>query len=244
MGESWGPPARPERVIEAPIEAVVFDAYGTLLDVHSAVMRHAARVGPQALAFSQEWRVKQLEYSWVRSLTGRGSPHGHHADFWTCTQDALRFVCASFGVRDAALVQDLLDAYRKLAAYPEVPAMLRALRVQRMRTAILSNGAPLMLVDATQAAGIATLLDALLSVEAVGVFKPDRRVYALAEERLGLPASRMMFVSANPWDTQAALAAGFQAIRINRNNAPDEYGLEAAGVPSLPDLSTLPGLVS
>lgn len=236
MGERWEPPTRPERAIEA----VVFDAYGTLLDVHSAVMRHAARVGPQALAFSQEWRVKQLEYSWVRSLTGPS----FHADFWTCTQDALRFVCARFGLRDPALMQDLLDAYLKLAAYPEVPAMLRALRAQGMRTAILSNGAPLMLVDATQAAGIATLLDALLSVEAVGVFKPDRRVYALAEERLGLPAHRMMFVSANPWDTQAALAAGFRAIRINRNNAPDEYGLEAAGVPSLPDLSTLPGLVS
>lgn len=235
-GETWEPAARPERAIEA----VVFDAYGTLLDVHSAVMRHAARVGPQALAFSAEWRMKQLEYSWVRSLTGPA----HHQDFWVCTVEALRFTCARFGVRDAGLVQDLLDAYRKLDAYPEVPAMLAALRARGMRTAILSNGAPLMLVDATQAAGIATLLDALLSVEAVGVFKPDRRVYALAEERLGLPASRMMFVSANPWDTQAARAAGFRAIRINRNNAPDEYGLEAAGVPNLTDLSTLPGLVS
>ncbi len=231
----WGPPEGPERAIEA----VVFDAYGTLLDVHSAVMRHAARVGPQALAFSQEWRLKQLEYSWVRSLTGPS----HHRDFWTCTQEALRFVCARFAIRDAVLMQDLLDAYLKLDAYPEVPAMLRALRAKGMRTAILSNGAPLMLVDATGAAGIATLLDVLLSVEAVGIFKPDRRVYALAEERLGLPASRMMFVSGNPWDTQAALAAGFQAIRVNRNNAPDEYGLEAAGVPSLPDLSTLPGLI-
>jgi 2-haloacid dehalogenase len=233
--ESWGPPDRPERAIEA----VVFDAYGTLLDVHSAVMRHAARVGPQALAFSQEWRLKQLEYSWVRSLTGPS----HHTDFWTCTQEALRYVCARFAIRDEALVQDLLDAYLKLDAYPEVPAMLRALRARGMRTAILSNGAPLMLVDATGAAGIATLLDALLSVEAVGIFKPDPRVYALAEERLGLPASRMMFVSGNPWDTQAALAAGFRAIRVNRNNAPDEYGLEAGGVPSLPDLSTLPGLI-
>ena len=222
------------------IEAVVFDAYGTLLDVHSAVMRHADRVGPDAAAFSQEWRVKQLEYSWVRSLTGPG----HHQDFWTCTTDALRFVCARFGVRDAALVQDLLDAYRRLDAYPEVPAMLRALRAMNMRTAILSNGTPAMLVDAAAASGIAPLLDVLLSVEAVGVFKPDRRVYALAEERLGQPASRMMFVSANPWDTQAAHAAGFRAIRVNRTNAPDEYGLEAGGVPSLTDLSTLPGLVS
>lgn len=223
----------------APIEAVVFDAYGTLLDVHSAVMRHADRVGPEAAAISAEWRVKQLEYSWVRSLTGPA----HHADFWTCTQEALAFVCARHGIRDAALIQDLLDAYRKLDAYPEVPAMLRALRERGMRSAILSNGSPMMLVDATGAAGIATLLDALLSVEAVGIFKPDPRVYALAEGRLGLPASRMMFVSANPWDTQAALAAGFRAIRINRTGAPDEYGLAAAGVPSLTDLSTLPGLI-
>lgn len=236
MGDTWGPPPRAERTIEA----VVFDAYGTLLDVHSAVLRHAERVGPDAVAFSAEWRVKQLEYSWVRSLTGPA----HHQDFWACTTEALRFVCARFNIQDEALFQDLLDAYRRLDAYPEVPAMLRALRAKKMRTAILSNGAPMMLVDATQAAGIATLLDALLSVEAVGVFKPDRRVYALAEQRLGLPGARMMFVSANPWDTQAALAAGFRAIRVNRTNAPDEYGLEAAGVPSLPNLSSLPGLIS
>ncbi len=233
MGENRG---RPERAIQA----VVFDAYGTLLDVHSAVSRHAARIGAEAAAFSAEWRVKQLEYSWVRSLTGPD----HHQDFWTCTTEALRFTCARFGIRDAVLEQDLLGAYRRLDAYPEVPAMLRALREAGTRTAILSNGSPMMLVDATQAAGISTLLDALLSVEAVGIFKPDRRVYALAGQRLGLPTSRMMFVSANPWDTQAGLAAGFRAIRVNRTNAPDEYGLEAAGVPSLTNLSSLPGLLT
>ncbi|MBS7790922.1 haloacid dehalogenase type II [Roseococcus sp. SDR] len=235
MGESWEPPARPER----EIEAVIFDAYGTLLDVHSAVARHAPRIGPQAAAFSAEWRVKQLEYSWVRSLTGPA----HHQDFWVCTQEALAFVCTRHGVRDQALIQDLLDAYRTLDAYAEVPAMLQALREKGARTAILSNGSPLMLADATKAAGISTLLDMLLSVEAVGIFKPDPRVYALASERLGLPARRMAFVSANPWDTQAAHAAGFRAIRVNRTNAPDEYGLAAAGVPSLTDLSGLPGLI-
>ena len=220
-------------------EAVIFDAYGTLLDVHSAVGRHAARIGPEATAFSQEWRAKQLEYSWVRSLTGPS----HHQDFWACTVDALRFVCARFGVSDPALAADLLDAYRRLSAYPEVPEMLRALRGRDMVTAILSNGAPMMLVDATTASGISTLLDALLSVEAVGIFKPDPRVYAMAVQRLGLPAARIAFVSANPWDTQAAMHAGFRAIRVNRNGAPDEYGLAAAGVPSLPDLSGLHGLL-
>lgn len=235
MGESWQPPARPPR----EIEAVVFDAYGTLLDVHSAVARHATRIGPRADAFSAEWRVKQLEYSWVRSLTGPA----HHQDFWACTREALAYVCARFGISDAALTRDLLDAYRHLDAYAEVPAMLEALRAKGTRTAILSNGSPLMLADATRAAGISTLLDMLLSVEAVGIFKPAPRVYALAGERLGLPLSRMAFVSANPWDTQAARAAGFRAIRVNRTNAPDEYGLEAAGVPSLTDLTALPGLI-
>ena len=235
MVEIWQPKSKPAR----DIEAVVFDAYGTLLDVHSAVARHAVRLGPDAVAFSQEWRVKQLEYAWVRTLTGPA----HHQDFWACTVDALRFVCARFGLTDPALAQDLLDAYRRLSAYPEVPAVLKALRARGMQTAILSNGAPMMLVDAAAAAGIATLLDALLSVEAVGVFKPDRRVYALAEQRLGLPAAKMMFVSANPWDTQAAHAAGFRCIRVNRTKAPDEYGLEAAGVLSIPDLSSLPGLL-
>ena len=217
-----------------PIEAVVFDAYGTLLDVHSAVQRHAARIGADAAAFSQEWRVKQLEYTWVRSLTGPA----HHQDFWACTTDALEFVCARFGMRDATLQRDLLGAYRRLDAYPEVPAMLGALRARGLRTAILSNGTPDMLAEAT--APIAPLLDAVISVEEVGIFKPDPRIYALAGQRLGLSAARMAFVSANAWDTQAAHAAGFRAIRVNRTAAPDEYGLAASGVPSLPDLTELP----
>ncbi|MDB5414331.1 MAG: haloacid dehalogenase, type [Rubritepida sp.] len=236
LGEPWRPKAKPGR----EIEAVVFDAYGTLLDVHSAVMRHAGRLGAVAADFSAEWRAKQLEYSWVRSLTGPTK----HRDFWICTVDALRFVCERYGVGDEALVSDLLDAYRFLDAFPEVPAMLRALRARDVPAAVLSNGASMMLADAFGHAGIATLLDALLSVEAVGVFKPDRRVYALAEQRLGLPASKMMFVSANAWDSQAAHAAGFRCIRVNRNNAPDEYGLKDTGVPSLTDLSSLPGLLA
>lgn len=221
------------------VEAVVFDAYGTLLDVHSAVARHAGRLGDLAGDFSREWRVKQLEYSWVRSLTGPA----RHQDFWACTVDALRFVCARHGVADEGFAADLLDAYRLLSPYPEVPSMLRAVRARGLQAAVLSNGSPMMLAEAFGGAGLSTQIDALLSVEAVGVFKPDRRVYALAERRLGLPAARMMFVSANPWDTQAALAAGFRCVRVNRDGAPDEYGLAAAGVPSLPDLSELTDLL-
>jgi 2-haloacid dehalogenase len=228
-------PACSEGVLKmSNIEAVVFDAYGTLFDVHSATVRHAARLGDVATSFSADWRAKQLEYSWVRSLTGPT----HHQDFWTCTRDALDFAAARHGVTDRTLLAALLDAYRTLDAYSEVPAMLRALRQRGLALAVLSNGTPQMLADAA-AAGIAPLLDSLLSVEAAGIFKPDRRVYALAEQRLGLAPAQMAFVSANPWDTQAAHAAGFRCFRVNRANAPDEYGLKAAGVPSLPDLSTL-----
>jgi 2-haloacid dehalogenase len=239
------PVAPPEDdVRDRAIEAVVFDAYGTLLDVHSAVMRHAGRLGATALAFSQDWRAKQLEYSWVLSLTG---PR-HHRDFWQLTVEALRWACERHGVEDEALVRDLLAAYRRLDAYPEVAPLLRGLRREGYRTAILSNGEPMMLADAAAGAGIGALLDAILSVEAVGVFKPDPRVYAFAAERLGLPAARIAFVSANPWDTQAAHHAGYRAIRVNRpvagRAAPDEYGLAAAGVPSLPDLAALPTLLT
>ncbi|TCI00144.1 haloacid dehalogenase type II [Roseococcus sp. SYP-B2431] len=235
--------SEPWRLRQKPgreVEVVVFDAYGTLLDVHSAVARHAARLGEAAEAVSREWRQKQLEYAWVRSLTGPS----RHRDFWTCTADALRFVCARHGIADEGLFADLLDAYRLLSPYPEVPAMLRAVRARGVQTAVLSNGSPMMLADAFGNAGLSTQIDALLSVEAVGVFKPDARVYALAERRLGLPARRMMFVSANPWDSQAAHAAGFRCVRVNRMAAPDEYGLADLGVPSLPDLTSLPELLN
>jgi len=220
------------------VAAVVFDAYGTLLDVNSAMARHAAALGPQWPRISADWRAKQLEYSWVRSLTGPA----HHEDFWLCTRDALDVVMARYGITDALLRDLLLDAYRELAAYPEVPAMLRALRDAGIPAAILSNGSPWMLDSAVQAAGIAPLLEAVLSVEEVGVFKPDPRVYALACRQFGAAAGEMIFVSSNPWDAQAAAHAGFRTIRVNRDKAPDEYGLAAMLLAELPDLSGIPEL--
>lgn len=220
-----------------PLAAVVFDAYGTLLDVHAAVARHAARLGPSGPALSADWRARQLEYSWVLTLTGPG----HRKDFWTLTQEALAWAAARHGIADPALLRDLLSAYHGLDAYPEVPGMLGALRARGLVTAVLSNGTPAMLEAATRP--IADLLDRVISVEEAGVFKPDPRVYALPAARLGLPNAAMAFVSANPWDTQAAHHAGFRAIRVNRTGAPDEYGLAAAGVPSLPDLAALPAWV-
>lgn len=221
------------------IRACIFDAYGTLLDVHSAMAAHAGRIGPDWQALSQAWRTKQIEYTWVRSLNGPGQ----HKDFAALTDEALHFVAASRGLADPALLADLSRAYRALTAYPEVPAMLAALREQGVGRAILSNGAPAMLAEGVAAAGLADLLDDVLSVEAVGVFKPDPRVYALAEQRFGLPAERMAFMSSNPWDAFGARNFGFQVVWINRSGQPDEYGLRGT-VTELRDLSGLPGLLA
>ncbi|NMJ43471.1 haloacid dehalogenase type II [Roseomonas sp. JC162] len=221
-------------------EAVVFDAYGTLLDVNGAMERHAARLGARWAALSAEWRAKQLEYTWVRSLTGAA----HHEDFWLCTRDALAFVFARHGIADAALERDLMEAYRILPAYPEVPAMLAAIRARGITTAILSNGTPGMLAAAVEAAGLAKQIDEILSVEEVGVFKPDPRVYRLATRQFGCPPDDLVFVSGNAWDGQAAHAFGMRVVRVNRTGAPDEYGLAAAGIPALTDLSSLADLLA
>ena len=221
------------------VGAVIFDAYGTLLDVDSAMAAHAARIGPEWPRISADWRAKQLEYSWVRSLTGPA----HHEDFWLCTRDALDVVLARHGLHDPALKRDLMEAYRMLAAYPEVPAMLLALSQASVPAAILSNGSPWMLESAVEAAGILPLLAAVLSVEEVGVFKPDPRVYHLASRQFGVAPGEMILASANAWDGQAAAHAGFQVVRVNRNAAPDEYGLASMLLAELPDLSGLPELL-
>ncbi|MEO3474364.1 haloacid dehalogenase type II [Roseomonas sp. CAU 1739] len=221
-------------------EAVVFDAYGTLLDVNAAMAAQAVRLGDRWPLLSSEWRAKQLEYSWVRSLTGAA----HYENFWLCTRDALAFVFANHGIDDAPLQKELMQAYSTLPAYPEVPAMLRALRGGGITTAILSNGTPGMLADAVAAAGIETLLDEILSVESVAVFKPDPRVYRLATRQFGCAPDDLVFVSGNAWDAQAALAFGMRVVRVNRTGAPDEYGLAEAGVPELRDLAGLPGLLA
>lgn len=218
--------------------AVIFDAYGTLLDINSAMAAHAQRIGPEWPRISLEWRAKQLEYAWVRSMTGPA----HHEDFWLCTRDALDVVLLRNGLHDARLKSDLLDSYRTLTAYPEVPQMLRALRQAGIPAAILSNGSPWMLESAVAAAGIADLLEAVLSVEEVGIFKPDPRVYRLATRQFGVSADQMLFVSSNPWDGQAAAHGGFQVVRINRDGGPDEYGLAGLLLAELPDLSGLPEL--
>ena len=220
------------------IRAAIFDAYGTLLDVHSAMGRHAGRIGPQWPQISQDWRGKQLEYSWVRSLAGPAQ----HQDFWRLTTAALDWTLARHNIADGALRQNLLDAYRVLDAYPDARTTLNALATAGIGRAILSNGEPAMLAAAVASAEITELLDAVLSVEDVGVFKPDPRVYRLATEKFGLPAAQMAFISSNPWDAFGARAFGFQVFWINRTGAPDEYGLRGS-VAELFDLSTLAGVL-
>lgn len=224
--------------MELPV-AVVFDAYGTLLDVHSAMQRHAARLGDGWEALSAAWRNKQLEYSWVRSLAGAA----HHRNFAQLTDAALHFVAERAGIRDEPLLANLKHAYRALDAYPEVPAALLALRKQGIATAILSNGEPAMLEQGVAAAGIDTLLDAVLSVEQVGVFKPDPRVYDLAIKRFGGDVSKLVFVSSNPWDAFAAHANGFRVIWVNRAGQPDEYDLRAHAT-ELFNLTSLPAVLT
>ncbi len=196
--------------INFPVHYAVFDAYGTLFDVHSAAARFQQELGDQSQSISANWRTKQLEYTWLRSLMGK------HVDFWQVTSDALDYALDSHGLRDHPVREKLLSAYHHLSCYPEVPETLRALRDRKLGTAILSNGAPEMLASGVRNSGLDELLDAVLSVEEVGIFKPDPRVYGLAAERLSATPGEILFFSSNAWDICGAAAYGFQAVWVNR----------------------------
>jgi 2-haloacid dehalogenase len=214
----------------------VFDAYGTLFDVHAAIARHRAAAGPDADRFSELWRQKQLEYTWTQTLAGR------YADFWTLTQRALDYCFERFPSVDRTLRGKLLDAYLKLDAYPDARAVLRDLKGRGERTAILSNGARVMLASAVEAAGIETELDAVLSVDGLKMFKPRPEVYALATAAFGCKPAEVTFASSNRWDAMGATAFGFRAVWVNRVSLPDEYSdcPPAATVKSLTELLALP----
>ena len=196
------------------IKACVFDAYGTLFDVHSAVGVHRAALGDKADAVSGTWRDKQLQYTWLRSLMGA------HEPFWSVTGDALDYALDAHGVDDGALRDALMQAYLELKPYPEVGETLRGLKEAGFKLAILSNGSPDMLAAAVDNAGFATLFDAVLSVEDVGIYKPDRRVYQLGCDRLEVTANEITFLSSNAWDVRGAANFGFQVFWINRFGQP------------------------
>ena len=218
------------------IEACVFDAYGTLLDVHSAVGKHRARLGDKADAVSGMWRTKQLEYTWQRTILGR------YVDFWRVTADGLDYALDANGVDDAALRDDLLHAYLNLDCYPEVHEVLSALRDAGLQTAILSNGSPMMLDAAVENAGIGNLLDAVLSVDELGMYKPSPEVYQLAMDELEVGRGQISFQSSNAWDAAAAATFGFRVAWCNR------FGQVRERLPDAPDveirtLAELPAIV-
>jgi 2-haloacid dehalogenase len=219
-----------------PCSVYAFDAYGTLFDVHAAVRKHAATLGPDAAAFSTLWRAKQLEYSWVRSLAGR------YQDFWSLTEQALDHAFAAFPSADPALRPILLESYRRLDCYLEVPHVIQGLRREGKRLAILSNGSPRMLASAIAAAGLDGCFEAVLSVDAVGAYKTDRRVYDLVTTQFRCYPDAVSFQSSNRWDVAGATAFGFRTVWINRAGAPDEYVdlPPAAVLPSLQGLAELP----
>jgi len=221
----------------AGARAVVFDAYGTLLDVTSATASARQELGARWPLFTELWRRKQLEYTWLRVGMRR------HADFWRVTDDALDFALESLGVEAPGLKERLLDAYERLEPFPDVLPALQRLRAAGLKTAILSNGAPRMLAAAARHAGIDGLLDQLLSVEEVGVFKPDAAVYRLASDRLGVWPGELLFVSANGWDAHGAKVAGLRVAWCNRSGQPRERLPEApdAVVASLAELPALVG---
>lgn len=219
------------------IRACVFDAYGTLFDVHAPVGRVAASLGDKADAVSRMWRDKQLQYTWLRSLMGA------HADFRVVTADALDYALTAHGIDDPALRGQLLDLYMTLDAYPDARRCLEALKAAGLSTAILSNGSPGMLEAATRSAGLDSHLDHVLSIETVGIYKPDMRVYQLAVEAAGVAANEICFVSMNPWDASGAAYFGFQVARLNRlgvppDNLPGDLAAEIKTLDEVPPLVT------
>ena len=226
-----------------PITTCIFDAYGTLFDVAAAARQAAGEDGFEALAdtwpkLAADWRERQLQYTWIRAITE------DHADFWQVTGDALDWALEASGLAgDAALRERLMQLYWELAAYDEVPDVLDALREGGRQTGILSNGSPEMLAGAVKSAGIARLLDHVLSVESVGRFKPASAVYGLVGRTFGCKPAEVLFVSANGWDAASAAAYGFRTAWVNRAGLPTDR-LPARPHHVLDDLAGIPALAA
>ena len=208
----------------APVRALVFDAYGTLFDVHSISLACEALFPGKGTELSRLWRTKQLEYTWLRSLMGR------YTEFETITTDALGIACRTLGLKlaqsDAKL---LMEGYRQLSPFPEVRDALAALHGRKL--AILSNGSPGMLNALVQHAGLAAVFDAVISVDELKIFKPHPSVYGLATRHLGVNVNEVGFVSSNFWDIAGATSYGLRTFWVNRGGSqPDELGFRPQAV--------------
>lgn len=218
------------------IRACVFDAYGTLFDYASAAARCRDALGDKLERLTAIWRDKQLQYTWLRAIQGR------HTDFEQVTGDALDFALGALGLADRDLRRRLMNLYFELDTFPEVPATLARLKQVGVKLAVLSNGSPRMLEAVVASAKLSTVLDAVLSVEEVGVYKPHPKVYQLAVDRLGVPVKAIAYQSSNAWDAYAASAFGMQVVWCNR------YGQPRERLPGAPDreiksLAALPDLI-
>jgi 2-haloacid dehalogenase len=218
------------------VKACVFDAYGTLFDFAAAAKGCRDVLGDTIDKLTALWREKQLQYTWLRALQDR------HADFWQVTGDALDFALETLAIDKPGLRDRLMNLYLTLDTFPEVADVLKQLKNAGLRTAILSNGSPMMLDAAAKAARLDSLLDAVLSVEAVGVYKPHPKVYQLAVDRLGIPATAIAFQSSNAWDAYAASAFGMQVVWCNRYDQRPER-LPGAPERIIKSLAELPALV-
>ena len=223
-----------------PITTIVFDAYGTLFDIAAAARRAGAEMpnlAPLWPRLAEEWRRKQLEYTWLRSLSGP------YADFRSITAEALDWALAAQGIRDQALHAHLMALYDKLDAFPDVPETLHRLKAGGLHLAILSNGTPDMLASAVQAAGLTGLFDAVLSVDPIRIYKPHASVYALVEPATGARPQEVLFASSNGWDIAGAARFGFATAWVNRMALPQDR-LTHRPLHEIPDLSHLPWLIT
>jgi len=215
------------------IGACVFDAYGTLFNVHAAAANLKGELDGKADQLSQTWRTKQLEYTWLRSLMG------NYAPFWQITGDALDYALGVVKIDNPDLRQKLMDVYMQLDAYPEAADVLGKLKAAGLKTAILSNGSPEMLASAVNNAGLSDSLDAVLSVDGLKIFKPHPSVYQLSVDELGVEAGKICFMSSNAWDIAGGSHFGYQAVWVNR------FGAEPERLPNGPiaEIESLDGLL-
>jgi 2-haloacid dehalogenase len=210
-------PRAHEDGVSTMVSVYVFDAYGTLFDVHAAIGRYRGEAGPDADRFSEIWRTKQLEYTWTMTLAGQ------YLDFWTLTERALDYAFARITSVDRALRGKLLEAYLSLDVFPDTRSSLAQLKNRGLRLAVLSNGSPRMLTAAVNAARLGELLDGVLSVDTVRMYKPRPEVYALVTEGFRVAPYEVAFFSSNRWDVMGSAAFGFRPIWVNRARMPEEY---------------------
>ena len=218
------------------IDACVFDAYGTLFDVNSAAAQCKDTLGNKWELLSDLWRVRQLEYTWLRSLMNE------YVEFWEITGDGLDYAMAALKIEDKSLRDRLMNIYLNLDIYPEVKDVLAKVKLLRLKTAILSNGSPKMLASATENSGIGSFIDNSFSVDSIKVFKPHPSVYQMAVDGLQVDAKRICFMSSNAWDALAAANFGFRVIWVNRFNQPQER-IPGKCEQEIPTLKMLPELL-